>query len=221
MRLLHRFPLARLHWPPFAAWQRLASSKTLINPPLSSELTSCWGRGGKLQSRELHLREGQMDKSSTERWGCWTSCLSCGSGALPGLAKGSPLPLSPSPSPSPQGLRARGWAGSVLSPTYAESPFSKLAVEGHLDLVLVPSPLVKGVTAVEGWAVQMQADSGLCVADVLHTVQANGVYTSEGMKRDVVLAGTLTRSQVRGKMLSKPKLMSKPVMHACTFTGNE
>lgn len=56
-----------------------------------------------------------------------------------------------------------------------DSPFSKLAVEGHRDFVLVPSPLIKGVTAVEGWTVQMQANSRLCVAYVLHTVQANGV----------------------------------------------
>ena len=67
-------------------------------------------------------------------------------------------------------------------PTYTESPFSKLAVEGHLDFVFVSSPLVKGVAAVEGRAVQMQADGRLCVAYVLHTMQANGVYTREGMK---------------------------------------
>jgi len=90
---------------------------------------------------------------------------------------------------APQGLRAPGRAGSTLSRTYAESPLSKLAVEGHLDFVLVSSPLVKGVTAVEGWTVQMQANSRLCVAYVLHAVQANGVYTSEGMRREVVLAG--------------------------------
>lgn len=89
---------------------------------------------------------------------------------------------SPSP-PSLQGLRAWGWAGTVLSRTYADSPFSKLAVEGHLDFVLVPSPLIEGVTAVEGRAVQMQANGRLCVAYVLHTVQANGVYTSEGHER--------------------------------------
>lgn len=77
----------------------------------------------------------------------------------------------------------------VPSPTYTESPFSKLAVEGHLDFVFVSSPLVKGVAAVEGWAVQMQADGRLCVAYVLHTVQANGVYTKEGMKQEVALTG--------------------------------
>lgn len=74
--------------------------------------------------------------------------------------------------------------------TYTVSPFPKLAVEGHLDFVLVSSPLIKGVTAVKGWAVQMQANGRLCVADVLHTVQANGVYTSEGMKQEVVLVRT-------------------------------
>lgn len=73
------------------------------------------------------------------------------------------------------GLRTWGWPGSVLCCTYTESPFSKLAVEGHLDFVLVSSPLIKGVTAVKGWAVQMQANGRLCVAYVLHTVQANGV----------------------------------------------
>lgn len=76
----------------------------------------------------------------------------------------------------------------MLSCTYTGSPFSKLAVEGHLDFVLVSSPLIKGVTAVEGWAVQMQANSRLRVAYVLHTVQANGVYTTEGKKQEVVLA---------------------------------
>lgn len=109
MWLLHRFPLARLRWPPFAAWQCLASSKTLINPPLSSELISCWWRGGKLQSRELHPREGQTNKSSIERWGCWTSCLSWGSSALPGLGQGQP----PAPVPVPV---------PVLIPAGAQSP---------------------------------------------------------------------------------------------------
>lgn len=55
------------------------------------------------------------------------------------------------------------------------SPFPELAVEGHLDFVPVSSPLIKGITAVERWAVQMQANGRLRVADVLHTVQANGV----------------------------------------------
>ena len=55
---------------------------------------------------------------------------------------------------------------SSSSHTYTDGPFSKLAVEGHCDFVLVPSPLIKGVTAVEGWAVQMQANSRLCVAYV-------------------------------------------------------
>ena len=119
-----------------------------------------------------------------ERQGCWTSCLlDLGHWhATLRRQEGSPLRLSP------QGLRGWGRAGSMLSRTYTESPFSKLAVEGHLDFVLVSSPLIEGVTAVEGWAVQMQADGRLCVAYVLHTVQANGVYTSEGMKREVVLA---------------------------------
>lgn len=84
--------------------------------------------------------------------------------------------------PSLQGLGAQYWAASVLSHTYTVSSFSKLAVEGHLDFVLVSSPLIKGVTAVEGWAVQMQANGSLCVAYILHTVQANGVYSSQGMK---------------------------------------
>lgn len=81
-----------------------------------------------------------------------------------------------------RGLRTWGRAETVLSHTYTDSPFSKLAVEGHLDFVLVSSPLIEGVAAVEGWAVQMQANSRLCVAYVLHTVQANGVYTSKDMK---------------------------------------
>lgn len=55
--------------------------------------------------------------------------------------------------------------------------------------MLVPRPLVKGVAAVKRRAVQMQADSSLCVADVLHTVQANGVYTSCGTKQEVELTG--------------------------------
>lgn len=48
--------------------------------------------------------------------------------------------------------------------------------------MLVPSPLIEGVAAVEGWAVQMQANGRLCVAYVLHAVQANGVYTRGDMK---------------------------------------
>lgn len=70
------------------------------------------------------------------------------------------------------------WCSSVVLLWHCRgtvSPLSKLAVKGHLDFVLVPGPLVKGVAAVKGRAVQMQADSSLCVADVLHTVQANGV----------------------------------------------
>lgn len=88
----------------------------------------------------------------------------------------------------PQRLRTQGRMGSTVSCTYTVSPFSKLTVEGHLDFVLVSSPLIKGVTAVEGWAVQMQAYSSLCVAYVLHTVQANGVYSSKGVQQEVVLA---------------------------------
>lgn len=84
--------------------------------------------------------------------------------------------------PVPTGLRAQGQVRSISSCTYADSPFSKLAVEGHCDFVLVPSPLIKGVTAVEGWAVQMQTNSSFCVAYVLHTVQANGVYAGKGTK---------------------------------------
>lgn len=84
--------------------------------------------------------------------------------------------------PVPTGLRAWGRVRSTTSCTHTDSPFSKLAVEGHRDFVLVPSPLVKGVTGVEGWTVQMQANSRLCVAYVLHTVQANGVYPSKGKK---------------------------------------
>lgn len=89
----------------------------------------------------------------------------------------------------PTRLRARGRVRSTTSCTHADSPFSKLAVEGHGDFVLVPSPLIKGVTGVEGWAVQMQANSRLCVAYVLHTVQANGVYTSKGTKWEGMLVG--------------------------------
>lgn len=93
--------------------------------------------------------------------------------------------------PIPTALRAQGRVRSTSSCTYADSPFSKLAVEGHRDFVLVPSPLIKGVAGVKGWAVQMQADSRLCVAYVLHTVQANGVYASKGTKwqKEGVLAG--------------------------------
>lgn len=94
----------------------------------------------------------------------------------------------------PPAWGARGWARRVLSHTYADSPFSKLAVESHLDFVLVSGPLIKGVTAVEGWAVQMQANGRLCVAYVLHTVQANGVYTSKGMQGEAVLVGRINDS---------------------------
>lgn len=110
----------------------------------------------------------------------------------------------------------------MLPPTYTVSPFSKLAVEGHLDFVLVPGPLVKGVAAVKGRAVQMQADSSLCVADVLHTVQANGVYTSWGTKEEVELGGRFTEiSNVWEKKKSSTlKLVSKPVRHSWTFKGS-
>lgn len=103
-------------------------------------------------------------------WGCPGK----GGAAGPAQARGKHSSL--------QGLRTQYWAASVLSHTYTVSSFSKLAVEGHLDFVLVSSPLIKGVAAVKGWAVQMQANGSLCVAYILHTVQANGVYSSEGMK---------------------------------------
>lgn len=55
------------------------------------------------------------------------------------------------------------------------SPLSIFAPEGHLDSVLVPRSLVKGLARLERGAVEMQAGCALCVADILHTVQANGV----------------------------------------------
>lgn len=59
--------------------------------------------------------------------------------------------------------------------SYKWSPLAKSAPEGHLDSVRVPCPLVKGLAGLERGAVQVQTDCALCVAHILHTVQANGV----------------------------------------------
>lgn len=61
---------------------------------------------------------------------------------------------------------------------YIWSPLSKFAPEGHLDSVLVPCPLVKGLAHLERGTVQVQADCALCVADVFHTVQAYGIWNA-------------------------------------------
>lgn len=62
--------------------------------------------------------------------------------------------------------------------TYKRSPLSKFAPECHLNRVSMPCPLVKGLAGLEGRAVQVQTDSALSVADVLHTMQAQGIYTN-------------------------------------------
>lgn len=66
---------------------------------------------------------------------------------------------------------------------YVWSPLSKFAPEGHLDSVLVPRPLVKGLARLERGAVEVQADCALRVADILHAVQANGVLNSRSQKK--------------------------------------
>lgn len=157
-----------------------------------------WQRRGRLQNGELHTREVQLGHSNST----WKKVLSDPRRGGPGKGRGADPCACPRaeslqpvqaegqlPVPVPAGLRAQGRVRSTSSRTYTDSPFSILAVEGHRDFVLVPSPLIKGVTRVEGWAVQMQANSRLCVAYVLHTVQANGVYTSKGTKWEDVLAG--------------------------------
>lgn len=55
---------------------------------------------------------------------------------------------------------------------YKWSPLSVFAPEGHLDGVLVPRSLVKGLAGLEGGTVQVQADCDLRVADIFHTMQA-------------------------------------------------
>lgn len=62
---------------------------------------------------------------------------------------------------------------------YKWSPLSIFAPEGHLDSVLVPRPLVKGLAGLERGAVQVQAGCALRVADIFHTMQADGVWTHE------------------------------------------
>lgn len=59
---------------------------------------------------------------------------------------------------------------------YKCSPLAVSAPEGHLDRVLVARPLVEGLAGLERGAVQVQADGALGVADVLHAMQADGVY---------------------------------------------
>lgn len=58
---------------------------------------------------------------------------------------------------------------------YKWSPLSIFAPEGHLDSVPVSCPLVEGLAGLKRWAVQVQTDRTLCVADIFHTMQANGV----------------------------------------------
>ena len=64
---------------------------------------------------------------------------------------------------------------STIKEPYKGSSLSISAPEGHFDSVLVPCPLVKGLTALERGAVQVQADGVLCMADIFHTMQADGV----------------------------------------------
>lgn len=63
----------------------------------------------------------------------------------------------------------------VIQVSYKWSPLSVFAPEGHLDSVPVPCPLVEGMAGLKRWAVQVQTDCALCVADIFHTMQANGV----------------------------------------------
>lgn len=67
---------------------------------------------------------------------------------------------------------------------YEWSPLSIFAPEGHLDSVLVPRPLVKGLARLERGAVEMQTGCALCVAGILHTMQANGVLNSRSQKKE-------------------------------------
>jgi hypothetical protein len=54
--------------------------------------------------------------------------------------------------------------------TYKWSPDSKLAVECHGDFVFVSCSLIKGVARIKRWTIQVKAHSGLCVADVFHSM---------------------------------------------------
>lgn len=64
---------------------------------------------------------------------------------------------------------------AIKKDPYKWSPLSIFAPEGHLDSVLVPRPLVKALADLERGTVQVQTDCALRVADIFHTMQANGV----------------------------------------------
>lgn len=59
--------------------------------------------------------------------------------------------------------------------TYKWGPCSVFAPEGHLDGVLMSCSLVKGLAGLKRRTVQVQTHRTLCVTDVLHAVQADGV----------------------------------------------
>lgn len=66
---------------------------------------------------------------------------------------------------------------------YKWSPVSVFAPEGHLHRVPVSCPLVKGLAGLKRGAVQVQTDCALCVADIFHTMQANGVWNVHAHKQ--------------------------------------
>lgn len=69
--------------------------------------------------------------------------------------------------------------------TYVWSPVSKLAIECHFNFLFVSSSLIKGMAGFKGWTVQMKTNSSFCMAWVLHTMQANGVYTGQDRKAQI------------------------------------
>lgn len=83
-------------------------------------------------------------------------------------------------------VKGKGERQNINPFTYIWSPFSKLTVECHLHFLLVPSSLVKGMTSFKRWAVQMEAHGSFCMAWVLHTVQANGVYTIQHTGAEII-----------------------------------
>lgn len=71
----------------------------------------------------------------------------------------------------------------VIKESYKWSPLSIFAPEGHLDGIPMAWPLVKGLAGLKWWTVQVQTDCALCVADIFHTMQANGVWYVEAHKQ--------------------------------------
>lgn len=60
--------------------------------------------------------------------------------------------------------------------SYKWSPFSVFAPEGHFDCVLVSCPLVKSLAGLKRGAVQVQTHCTLCVADIFHAMQTDGIW---------------------------------------------